>query len=125
MVELAEHAVIEVAQGGGVAVAAVAAGQVVSTGRPFAPGGHERPDESDGGEPVFFNVPVGDVDAAPGGFGDRRGPDERLQRSGVGESCAVITDFGEQTSTGEVGKPDERADNPVVGADLLKFLVKA
>jgi len=99
--------------------------QVVSAGGPFAPGGHERPDKSDGGEPAVFHVPVGDVDAAPGGIGDRRGPGERLRRSGVGESCAVVTDFAEQTSTGEVGKPEERADNPVVGANLLKFLVKA
>jgi len=66
-------------------------------------------------------VPVGDVDAAPAGPCDRRGPGERLQRSGIGESCAVITDFGEQTSTGEVGKPDETADNPVVGPIYLSF----
>lgn len=71
-----------------------AACQVVSAGGCLAAGRNERPDESDGGESVVY-VPVGDADAAPGGFGDRRGPGERLQRSGVGESCSVVTDFGE------------------------------
>jgi len=49
VVELAEHPVVEVSQGGGVAVAVVAAGQVVITGGSFAAGRDERPDESDGG----------------------------------------------------------------------------
>ena len=95
VVELAEHAVVEVAQGRGVAVAVITACQVVRTGGSFAAGRDERPDESDGGEPVVLHVPVGDADAPPGGFGDRRGPGERLQRSGVGESCSVVADFGE------------------------------
>jgi hypothetical protein len=31
----------------------------------------------------------------PEAFGHRCGPGERLQCSGVGESCSVVTDFGE------------------------------
>ena len=95
VVELAEHAVVEVAQGCGVAVTVVAASQVVRAGGSLAAGRDERPDESDGGEAVVLHVPVGDADAAPGGFGHRCGPGERLQRSGVGESCSVVPDFSE------------------------------
>jgi hypothetical protein len=102
VVELAEHAVVEVTQGGGVTVAAFAACQIVIAGGSLAADGSERPDESDGGEAVVFHLPMGDADAAPGGLGDRRGPGERLQRSGVGEWCSVVADFGEQACTGEV-----------------------
>jgi hypothetical protein len=68
VVALAGHAVIEVAQGRGVAVAVVAARQVVSAGGSLAAGGNERPDESEGGKPVVLHVPVGDADAAPRSF---------------------------------------------------------
>ena len=105
VVELAEHAVVEVAQGCGVAVAVVAACQVVSAGGSFAAGRDERPDESDGGKSVVLHVPVSDADAAPRGFGDGRRPGERLQCSGVGESCSVVADFGEQAGTGKVADP--------------------
>jgi hypothetical protein len=82
---------------------------------PYTAGRDERPDESDGSEAIVLHVPVGDTDAAPGGFGHRRGPGERLQPSRVDESRSVIADFGKQTSTGEIAESDERRDDPVVG----------
>ena len=49
VVELAEHAVVEVAQCRSMAVAVVATGQVVSAGGSLATGRDECPDESDCG----------------------------------------------------------------------------
>jgi hypothetical protein len=115
VVQLAEHPVVQVSQGRGVAVAAVAACQVVSAGWSLAAGGHEGPDEPDSGEAVVLDVAVCDADAAPGGFSDGCGPGEGFQCSRVGESCSVITNFGEEPGSGKVAEADERGDDPVVG----------
>lgn len=51
------------------AVAVVAACQVMGAGGSLAAGRDERPDEADGGKAVVLYVPVGDADASPRGFG--------------------------------------------------------
>jgi hypothetical protein len=58
---------------------------------------------------------VGDADAAPGSFGDRRRPGERLQRSGISESSSIVADLGEQTGAGEISESDQQGDDLVIG----------
>ena len=50
----------------------------------------------------------GNADAAAGRLGDWRRASERLERTSVGESGAVVTDLGQHAGAGDVAKADER-----------------
>src|SRR5271163_91040 len=120
MVELAEHLVEEVAQGGGVAVAVVAAVSVVPAGGTGVDGSVGGPYPSDGGEPVVLDAAVRDRGDFTRGAGDRRGPGVCLQRPVVGESGTVVTDLGKNARTGQVRQAGETGDYGVVGV-LAEF----
>jgi hypothetical protein len=90
VVELAEHAVEQVSQGGGVPVAVGSSAVVVIFGWSWSGQGGEGPEESGGVEPVVFDTAAGDGDAPAGGAGDGGGAGVGLERAGVGEPGAVV-----------------------------------
>lgn len=104
MIQLAEHLVEQVPHRWRVAVTVGAPPQVVLAGRAFLRHRGEGPDLSGGGQAVVIDAPMSDRDRLTGGPGDRTRSGISLQRSVVGESCAVVTDLGENPSAGEIGE---------------------
>jgi hypothetical protein len=103
VMQLAEHLVEQVSQGGGVAVAAVSASAVVALSGAGVDAGRGGPNPADGGEAVVFDPAVGDGRDLAGGPGDRRGSGVGLQCAVVGESVTVVADLGEDPGAGQVG----------------------
>jgi len=113
--QLAEHFVEQVSQGGAVSVAAVSAAAVVLAGGAGVDAGIGGPDPADGGEAVVFDPTVGDGGDLARGPGDGRRPCIGLQRTVVGESRTVIADLGQDTGTGQLGQAGKTGDDRVVG----------
>jgi hypothetical protein len=116
VMQLAEHFVEQVSQGGAVSVAAVSAAAVVLAGGAGVDAGIGGPDPADGGEAVVFDPTVGDSGDLARGPGDGRRPCIGLQRTVVGESRTVIADLGQDTGTGQLGQAGKTGDDRVVGS---------
>jgi hypothetical protein len=90
-----------VSEGGGVPITVGSSAVVVLFGWSRSGQGGEGPEEADGVESVVFDAAAGDGDAAAGCAGDGGGAGVGLKCAGVGESGAVVADFGQYAGAGE------------------------
>ncbi|GIF64155.1 hypothetical protein Ais01nite_21900 [Asanoa ishikariensis] len=81
-----DHAVEEVALGGGVVVAGLPSAVVVGPGAGGVGEGSEGPDIADGGEPLVLDAASDYGPALAGGAGDRGCPGAGLETSRVSEA---------------------------------------
>lgn len=115
VVQAAEESVEEVPEGGGVTVAVFSAALVMGAGLSRMGGCDERPDEPDSGKAIVLDAAEGHRQASPGGPGHRGGSGVCLQRAGVEEAAAVITDLAEQPGSADLTDAGKAGDDRVVG----------
>lgn len=121
MVELAEEFVEQMSGGCGMPVAVLAPLTVMPAGGLICGGGREGPHPADIGQPIVFNVTVGDRDRAAGSSGDRCRSGVGLECSRVGEPGAVIADLSKHAGPSRVGQPGETGDDLIVGMGPEQF----
>jgi hypothetical protein len=111
VVQAADHAVEQVALGGGMAVAGLASAVVVGAGAGRSGQRGEGPDVPDRGEALIFDPAVQHSKGLAGCSGDRGGAGVCLDRAGVGEAGAVVAQFGENSGSGYLAQSRKAGDD--------------
>jgi hypothetical protein len=121
VVELTDQLVEEVPGRCGVPVAVVSPAPIVIASWLTVCCCGESPNPTNGSESGVLDPAVCDRQRAPGGAGDRCRSGVGLQGTGIGESGAIIADFGENSSAGRGGQAREAGNDRVVGMGLEQF----
>ena len=115
VMQLSEELVEQVPLRLGVTVPVVSASPVMRVGSRRRPQRTQGPQEPGMGESLIFDVAVSDDTAFAAGAGDRRGARIGFQRSGIGEPCSVVADFGEHPGGGQRTQTGETQQDPASG----------